>query len=122
MDIPRDLLEIMIGIDQEGLIAPLIKMAASLMRTVVIGSIRDIEVSHEFLEICHPCLEQQMKVVAHQRISHYLHLVDVAGAAQQVQKCGTVSITGIDLLAGIASAGDMIMSILELDAKRSGHG
>jgi hypothetical protein len=45
------LLKIVLRIHQERFVTPLVKMAPQAMFPVVIGSIGDIEMTHEFLEV-----------------------------------------------------------------------
>ena len=66
-------------------------------------------------------LHQQMEVIAHQDVGEDLGLVDLGGASQQIEEGVAVGIGGEDILAGIASTGDMIIGILELDPKGPGH-
>jgi hypothetical protein len=51
MDITRDLLEIIICIHQEGFVTPLVKMSSPIMLPVIIGSVGNIKMSHEFLKV-----------------------------------------------------------------------
>jgi hypothetical protein len=51
VNITANLLKIAIRIHQERFVTPLIKMAPSAMPPVVIGSIGDIEMTHEFLKV-----------------------------------------------------------------------
>jgi len=62
-----------------------------------------------------------MKVVAHQDVGENLCLVDFGGASQQTKEGQAVGIGGIDVLAGIASTGYVIIGILELDSKGPCH-
>jgi len=69
MDIARNLLKVLIGIDQKGFIAPLIQMARSLMFSIKIGSVRNIEMPHKFLKVGHGGLDQQVEMIGHQDIT-----------------------------------------------------
>jgi hypothetical protein len=51
MYISRYFLQILIGINQKRFITPLVKVASPVMLPVIIGSIRNVEMSHEFLKI-----------------------------------------------------------------------
>ncbi len=51
MNIPGDFLEIILSINQKGFISALIKMSTSLVLPIVIRSIGNIEIPHEFLEV-----------------------------------------------------------------------
>jgi hypothetical protein len=51
VNIPGDFLKILIRIDQKRFVTPLVKMACPAMDPVVIRSIGDIEMSHEFLKV-----------------------------------------------------------------------
>jgi hypothetical protein len=51
VNIPGYLLEILIRIHQKRLITPLVKMTSPVMLPVIIGSIRNIEMPHEFLKV-----------------------------------------------------------------------
>jgi hypothetical protein len=81
VDIARDLLQIGIGLDEEGLISPLIEMAGPVMGAVEMGGIGDVEVPHEFLKIGAGGLNQKMEVIGHQDIGQHLYLIDLGGAA-----------------------------------------
>jgi len=122
VDIARNLLEIRIRINEEGLIASLIEMARPFVGAIEVRGIRDVEVAHEFLEIGPRGLDQQMKMIGHQDVGQHLHLVDLGGADQELQKDRMVQILGVDLLTGIAPAGNMVIGVLELDAEGTGHG
>jgi hypothetical protein len=51
VDIPGNFLKIFIRIHQKRLVTPLVKMACPVMLPVIIGSIGNIEMPHEFLKI-----------------------------------------------------------------------
>jgi hypothetical protein len=51
MNISRNFLKIMIGIDEKRLVAALVEMTRFLVTTIIIGGVRDIEVTHKFLKI-----------------------------------------------------------------------
>jgi len=83
MDIPRNFLKIMICINQKGFITALVKMTTAIMDSVVIRSIRNIEMPHEFLEIRQRRFHQQMKVVVHQDINQNVRLVNLPRTFQK---------------------------------------
>lgn len=115
MDVPGDFLEVVVRIDQEGMVAALVEMARAPVPPIVPGRIGDVEMPHELLEIPQGCLHQQVKVVTHQDIGENLGLVDIRRSAQEIEKGRAVGIGGKDRLAGVTSAGDMVVSILVLD-------
>jgi hypothetical protein len=51
MDITGNLLEIIICIHQEGFVTPLVKMSSPIVLPVIIGSVGNIKMSHEFLKV-----------------------------------------------------------------------
>ena len=55
---------------------------------------------HELLEIPPGSLHQQVKVIAHQDVGENLRLVDVGGAAQEIEKGRAVGIRGKDRSGG----------------------
>ena len=116
MDVPRDFLEIIVRVDQEGMVAALVKMTGALVAPIVPGRVADVEMPHELLEIPQGCLHQQVKVVTHQDVGKNLRLVDDNGASQEVEKSRTVCIRRKDNLAGVTAAGDMVVSVLVLDS------
>jgi hypothetical protein len=86
MDVAGDVLQIIVLINQEGVVATLVKMARATMPPIEPGRVGDIEVPHELLEIPPGGFHQEMKVVAHQDVGEDLGLVDVRGAPQQIEK------------------------------------
>jgi len=51
VNISGNFLKIMIGIDEKRLVAALVEMTRFLVTTIIIGGVRDIEVTHKFLKI-----------------------------------------------------------------------
>jgi len=51
MNIAGYLLKIVVRIHQKRFVTPLVKMAPPAVLPVVVGSIADIEMAHEFLEV-----------------------------------------------------------------------
>ena len=121
MDVAGDFLQIIVLINQEGVVATLVKMARATMPPIEPGGVGDIEVPHELLEIAPWGFHQEMKVVAHQDVGENLGLVDVRGAPQQIEKGQAVGIGGKDILSVITATGYMVIGILELDPKRPCH-
>jgi hypothetical protein len=121
MDVSGDFLQIVVFIDQEGMVTTLIKMTRATMPPIEPGRVGDIEVPHELLEISPRGFHQQMKVVAHQDVGEDLGLVDVRRASQQIEKGKAVGIGAKDILSVIAATGYMIIGILELDSKWPCH-
>ena len=121
MDVAGDFLQIVVRIDQKGMVATLIKMARATMPPIEPGRVGDIEVPHELLEIPPRGFHQEMKVVAHQDIGEDFCLVNVRGASQQIQKGQSVGIGGKDILSVVTATGYMIIGIFELDPKRPCH-
>jgi hypothetical protein len=121
MDVAGDFLQIIVRIDQEGMVAALVKMTRAVVTPVEVGRIGDVEVPHEFLEIAPGGLHQQVKVVVHQNVGKDLRLIDVSGAFQQIEKSQTVGIGEKDILSVIAATGNMVIGILELNPKWPCH-
>jgi hypothetical protein len=121
MDVAGDFLQIIVLINQEGMIAALIKMTRATMPPIEPGRVGDIEVPHELLEISPRGFHQEMKVVTHQGIGEDLGLVNVRGASQQIEKGEAVGIGGKDMLSVVTATGYMIIGILELDPKWPCH-
>jgi hypothetical protein len=114
--------EIVIGINQKGFVASLIKMAHSLMDAVEIEGIGYVEVAHEFLEIGQGGLDDEVEVVGHEDKGQHVHLVDLRGSGQKVQKRLSIGVISNNILSGITAAGYMVVCVLISDSQRSGHG
>ena len=122
VEVARDLLEIRILIYEESRITSLIEITRSLMGAIEVGGVGDIEAAHEFLKIAQRGLDQEVEVIGHQDISQNLHLVDLGGPGQELQEGSPVGVWEIDLLASIASAGDMVVGVFVLNAEGMGQG
>jgi len=121
MDVAGDFLQIIVLINQEGMVAALIQMACASVSTIGPSRVGDIEVPHELLEISPGGFHQKMKMVAHQNIGEDLGLVNVRRASQQIKKDRTVGIGEKDILPVVSAAGYMIIGILKLDPKGTCH-
>jgi hypothetical protein len=51
MNIPGDLLQITISINEKGFVPALIEMPRPLITTIVIGCVGNIEMTHELLQV-----------------------------------------------------------------------
>jgi hypothetical protein len=51
MDITGNLLKIIIRIHQKGFVTPLVKMSSPFVLPVIMGSVGNIKMPHEFLEV-----------------------------------------------------------------------
>jgi hypothetical protein len=76
MNIPGDLLKVTIGINEKGFIPALKEMPRPLISTIIIGCVRYIKMTHEFLEVCQWGFDQKVKVIPHQDVGQNLHLID----------------------------------------------
>ena len=121
MDVAGDFLQIIVLINQEGMVATLVKMARATIPPIEPSRVGDIKVSHELLEIPPGGFNQEMKVVAHQDIGEDLSLVYFRGTSQQIEKGQAVGIGGKDILSVITATGYMIIGIFELDPKWPCH-
>jgi hypothetical protein len=65
MHIARNLKEVVIRVDQKGLVSPLIEMSHTLMPFVEGRGVGDIEVSHEFGKVSIRRGYQQVEMVGH---------------------------------------------------------
>ena len=61
-------------------------MALPTMLPVVVGSVADIEMAHEFLKVPQRGLNEEMKVVGHQHISQDFGLISILGMLQKFKK------------------------------------
>jgi hypothetical protein len=121
VDIARKNRQVSVLIHQDTLVPALIEMACSVVATVVITGVGDIEVTHEFGEIAQGCLYQQMEVVGHDDIAAQLDAVDVEGLDEVFKKASSVGVVFKDVLLFVPSAGDVIHGTGILDAKRPSH-
>jgi len=108
VDVAGDFLEVVVCIDQEGMVAALVEMARAPVPPIVPAGVRDVEMTHELLEI--------PPGGVHQHVGQDLRLVNVRGASQQSEKGRAVGIRGKDKLAGVTAAGDMVVRVLVLDS------
>jgi hypothetical protein len=86
MDITGNLLEIIIRIHQEGFVTPLVKMPSPIVLPVIIRSVGDIKMSHEFLKVSQRSFDKQMEVVGYEHISQDFGLVNIPGALQKIKE------------------------------------
>ena len=121
MDVAGDFLQIIVRIDQEGMVATLVEMTRATMPPIEPGRVGDIKVPHELLEIPPGGFHQEMKVVAHQDVGEDLSLVYFRGTSQQIEKGQAVGIGGKDILSVVTATGYMIIGIFELDPKWPCH-
>jgi len=121
VDIARKNREIGVLIHQDTLVSALIEMAGSVMATVVIAGVGDIEVTNEFGEVAQGCLCQQMEVVGHEDIAAQLNVVDVEGLGEVFEEASPVGVVFIDGLLFVPPAGDVIDRTGILNAKRPSH-
>jgi len=116
VDIAGDIQQIAVGVDKECFVAPLVEMAAAMMRAIEVRGIGDVEVAHELLDVAPGRADEQMEMIAHKDKAQNVHLIDIGGPRQALQEGPCVVIRLDDLLTCIAPAGDMIKGIRELDA------
>jgi len=62
-----------------------------------------------------------MEVIPHDDEAEYGNFVTMAGSFKELQEGGTIPIGTHDILAGVAPAGHVIVSIWELNTQGSGH-
>jgi hypothetical protein len=72
-------IKIMIRINQERFIPALEKMTSFTMSAVVVGGVRDIQMSHEFLQVTKGGLNKKMIMVAHENIGQDRGLINLSG-------------------------------------------
>ena len=77
--------------------------------------------AHELLEIGTGCPDEQMEMVPHEDKAEYRNLVNLTGPFKELQKGDAILIGSNDLLAGVASARHMLVSLGELDAQGTSH-
>jgi hypothetical protein len=65
MYVARNLKEVVIRVDQKGLVSPLIEMSHTIMPFIEGRGVRDIEVSHKFRKVPIRRGYQQVEMVGH---------------------------------------------------------
>jgi len=121
VNIAAELQEILVHVNQYGLIPALIKVSASFVPAVVKNRVRGIKALHENPEICLRGHHEKMKVVSHQRVSMNLYAVELDVAGKYLQKPDPVMIIGEYISFFIPTTGDMIPSFRKFYAERSCH-
>jgi len=121
MDIPRQDGKVGVLINQDTFISALIEMAASVAATVVIASVGDIEVTHEFGEVAQGCFHQEMEVVGHEDITVELNGINSEGMGEVFEKPPSVEIVSKNSLLFVPPAGDVIHGTGILNAKGPRH-
>ena len=76
MDIPRQNSKVGVLIHQDTFVSALIEMATSIVATVVIAGVGDIEVTHKLGEVPQGCFHQEMEVVGHEDVAVQLNGID----------------------------------------------
>ena len=116
MHIAGDFHEVAAGIDEKGLVPSLVKMACPLVLLVEVACIGDIEVTHQFLEVCMGCFHDEVKMVVHEDKGDESDLVDLDGPGKEVEEFSSVGISCEDSLPPVTSTGHVVIGVLILDA------
>jgi hypothetical protein len=114
--------KILVFINENAFVSALVKMAGPIVPPVVITGIGDIEMAHELGEVAFGGFNEQVEVVRHEDVAVKLYAVNVDRLDKYLEEPFSVGIVLKDVIAFVASAGNVVHCAGILDAERSGHG
>ena len=121
MDIPRKNGEIAVFVHEEAFISSLIERPDTIMSSVEVASVNDVEVAHECGEVALGCLEKEMKVIGHEDVAVKFDGMDIERLEEHLLKSFSVRIVPKDCLFVVAPAGDTVHRAGVFDTEGSGH-
>jgi hypothetical protein len=121
MDIPGKNGEIAVFVHKDAFVSPLVEMPDTVMTSVEVAGIGDIEVTHECSEVALGCLKKEMKVVGHEDVAVKLYGIDIERLEEYLLKSFPVCIVTKDCLFVVAPASDMVHRAGVFDSEWSGH-
>src|SRR5208283_3032146 len=77
VQVTGDFQKIAVCIYQKGLVSPLVEMTGSPVSHIEVGRVGDIEMAHQFLEVCMRRFHDEMKMVGHEDEGDQTNLVDL---------------------------------------------
>ena len=116
VQIARDFAKVAVCVYEKGLIPPLVEMTGLMVSLVEIGGVGDVEVAHEFLQICLRRRDDKMEMVAHEDKGDEADLIDLKRPGKELKEFPSVGITPKDVLPSVPSAGDVVAGVLVLNA------
>ncbi len=111
-----------VGIDQNGFVAPLEKMAGAFLPPIDPESVAEAEVLHDAGQRHVADLNGQMDMVGHQTKSQQAMVVPLDAFLEKKKKPATVIIVPEDVLSGIASYYHVVQGAGKMDARFSWYG
>ena len=95
MNIPRYLQQVMVSIDQAGVVSALVKVAPAAVPPIEPCRVTDVEMTHELRAIRLSGLNEQVKMVIHHSKGVHGNKICIYRAGQQIKKAKTITIVNV---------------------------
>ena len=109
MNISAKLQQVVVPVDDNRLIAPLVKMADPLVAPIKRGRVADIKMAHELRQIALRRRYDQMKMIAHEHVGMNINLINLQRILKLLNKSRAVRVVSVDRSPLVTAARDMII-------------
>jgi hypothetical protein len=120
-DVPKGVLELIIGLDQSRAKSPLEEMPIEGVAVVESPRVSAVELVHSSRKRLFRCLDHQVKVIRHQAIAEVLPAAKVNDPVEQAEKQLAVKIVPVDGLAAVPARGDVERAPRRLESRWPRH-